>query len=250
MQVYPGPGAGRQWNTLYKFPWIKRPAIILIIADDQSVRRKLKRLFEIENLTVQTRGGLRAGLDSFSGNHPSAIVLDLQLSNLSKQHLCEELKAAAPLVPVIVLSASRSIHHKIALLDKGADDYVTKPFNSRELVARLRAALRRSQGQHQTNQITFGEIVVDLEKVKITRKGRSLDLTGHEFKTLRFLLQNADRVIERAELLKEACGYKRGFVATRCVDNHILKIRQKLESDPHHPTHFKTVRLVGYKFIP
>jgi DNA-binding response OmpR family regulator len=241
-------GRWRSASQMYKPTRRKRRDRILIVADDQSVRESLKRLLVIEHLPVETQSGLAAGLGSFYASPPSAILLDIPLSNLSKQHLCEEMKAAAPSIPIIVLSASKSVHDRIALLEKGADDYMTKPYDQRELLARLRGALRRSQLQRQANQITFGDIAVYLEKMEVTRKGRSLALTAHEFKTLRLLLQNADRVITRAELLKEVCGYEHDVVATRCIDNHILKLRQKLEKNPHRPTYFQTVRQIGYKF--
>ena len=233
---------------MYEPPGRKLQDRILVVADDPSVRKTLKRLFEVEGFAVETRSEKRAGLASFYSNPPAATFLDLHLPKLSKQHLCEEMKAASPSIPLIILSASSSLHQKILLLDKGADDYVTKPFNQRELLARLRVALRHSQRKFWENEVTFDGIMVDLEKVEVTRNGTSVVLTSHEFKTLRFLVQNPNRVITRSELLKEVCGYEHGFTPTRTIDNHILKLRQKLENDPHHPAHFRTVRRIGYRF--
>src|SRR5216684_6601667 len=120
------------------------PDRILVVEDDPSVQRILKRLFEAEGFAVETHSDGRAGLDSFHADAPSATILDLNLPKLSGQHLCQEMKAAAPSVPIIVLSASCDVHDKVILLEMGADDYITKPFSPRELLARLRAALRHS----------------------------------------------------------------------------------------------------------
>jgi len=158
------------------------------------------------------------------------------------------MKAAAPSSPVIVLSASSDLHDKILLLEMGADDYVTKPFSPRELLARLRVALRHSKRPHRARQVVFDGIVADFEKVEVTRNGTSVVLTAHEFKTLQFFVQNPDRVITRAELLKEVWGYEDGYTDTRTIDNHIMKLRHNLENDPSCPTHFRTVTCVGYRF--
>jgi len=220
---------------------------VLVVEDDIAVQRVLRRLFEVEGFVVETHFDGRAGLDSFHVNPPSATILDLRLPTLSGQHLCQEMKNAAPSIPVIILSASSEISDKVLLLDMGADDYVTKPFSPRELVARLRVALRRERPV-KARQVAFDGIVVDFEKVEVTRNGSSVVLTAHEFNTLRLLIENPDRIITRAELLKEVCGLDDGYAPTRTIDNHIMKLRHKLENDPSCPTHFRTVHNVGYRF--
>jgi DNA-binding response OmpR family regulator len=219
---------------------------ILVVEDDPAVQKVLKRLLEPEGLAVEIHFDGRTGLDSFYANPPSATILDLRLPTLSGQHLCREMKSAAPSVPVIILSASNEVSDRVSLLEMGADDYVSKPFSPRELMARLRVALRREQPAR-ASQIVFDGIVVDFEKVQVTRNGVSVVFTAHEFHALRLLVQNPDRVITRAELLREVCGYEDGCT-TRTIDNHIMKLRHKLENDPSCPTHFRTVHNVGYRF--
>jgi DNA-binding response OmpR family regulator len=157
------------------------------------------------------------------------------------------MKAAAPSIPVIVLSASSDLHDKVALLEMGADDYITKPFSPRELLARLRVALRYTKPLARANQVVFDGIVVDFDKVEVTRNGTPVELTAHEFKTLQYLIQNPDRLITRAELLKQVCGYGDSYTTSRSIDNHIMKLRHKLEENPGRPTHFRTVPRLGYK---
>jgi two-component system, OmpR family, alkaline phosphatase synthesis response regulator PhoP len=155
-------------------------------------------------------------------------------------------ETSAPSIPVIILTASCDLNDKVSLLEMGADDYMTKPFSLRELMARVRAALRHSHLPAKTNQVFFDGIVVDFGKVEVTRNGTSVELTAHEFKTLQFFVQNPDRVITRAELLKHVCGYGDAATISRSIDNHMMKLRHKLEKDPNSPTHFQTVHGIGY----
>jgi DNA-binding response OmpR family regulator len=131
----------------------------------------------------------------------------------------------------------------------GADDYLTIPFSPRELVARLRALMRRASRVSPESLYVFEDVIVDFSKTEITRGGEKVTVTAMEFKTLEFLTKNAERVVSRQQLLKEVWGYE-NYPCTRTVDNHILKLRQKLESDPSHPSHFLTVHGVGYRFAP
>jgi DNA-binding response OmpR family regulator len=147
-----------------------------------------------------------------------------------------------------VLSATNDVSDKVLLLELGADDYVTKPFSPRELLARVRAALRRTARPAATERFSFGKVAIDFTKMEVIRDGKSVVLTAQEFKTLKFMVQNAERVITRDELLNEVWGYH-NYPSTRTVDNHILKLRQKLEEDPANPVHFRTVHGVGYKFV-
>jgi DNA-binding winged helix-turn-helix (wHTH) protein len=147
-----------------------------------------------------------------------------------------------------VCAASCDLHDKVALLEMGADDYMTKPFSLRELLARLRVALRHAKLPARASQVVFDGIVVDFGKIEVTRNSMPVELTAHEFKTLQFFIQNPDRVITRAELVKQVCGYGGGDTNTRSIDNHIMKLRHKLEQDPGCPTHFLTIPRLGYKF--
>jgi DNA-binding response OmpR family regulator len=221
---------------------------ILVVEDDSSVQKILKRLFEAEGFAVEGHMDGRAGLDSFHAEVPSAAILDLHLPELSGKHLCKEMKAAEPSIPIIILTASCELEDKVTLLEMGADDYITKPFSPRELLARLRVALRHSHPPALVSQVAFDGIVVDFGKVEVTRNGTLVALTAHEFKTLQFFVENPDRVITRAELLKRVCGFEDGYTTNRSIDNHIMKLRNKLENDPSCPNHFRTITRLGYKF--
>jgi two-component system, OmpR family, alkaline phosphatase synthesis response regulator PhoP len=221
---------------------------ILIVEDDRAVQRALKRLFEAEGYAVQTVSEGTLAVEMFHNSPPSAVVLDLRLPGIPGRDVCSEIKKHSPAVPVIVLSAASDVSDKVLLLELGADDYVTKPFSPRELLARVRAALRRTTRPSTADKFAFAAIRVDFLKMEVVREGKTIPLTAQEFKTLKFMVQNAERVITRDELLNEVWGYH-NYPSTRTVDNHILKLRQKLEKDPANPVHFRTVHGVGYKFI-
>ena len=170
---------------------------------------------------------------------------------MSGRDVCREIKNTTPNTPVIILSAMTDVVDKVSLLELGADDYVTKPFSPRELLARVRGAIRRSSRAPASvaEVFTFGEVAVDFTSMRLSREGQAIPATAQEFKILRFMTQNPDRVISREELLNAAWGYQ-NYPTTRTVDNHMLKLRQKLEKDPANPKHFCTVHGVGYKFVP
>ena len=223
---------------------------ILVIEDDHAVQKALKRLFEAEGFSVDIASSGTAGMELFRTAQPTALVLDLRLPGMSGQDVCREIKQAAPSLPVVVLSAKSDVMDKVLLLEMGADDYVTKPFSPRELLARVRSAMRRSARVPSSgDRAAFDDVRVDFSKMELTRGGRPVQLTAQEFKILRFMLQNPERVISREELLNMVWGYQ-NYPSTRTVDNHILKLRQKLEKDPSNPVHFRTVHSAGYKFIP
>jgi len=226
-----------------------RPAgRILIVEDDPAVQKALRRLFESEGYTVETQSDGKSALESFQSSAPSAVVLDLRLPKVSGRDVCKEIKAQSPALPIVVLSAASDVSDKVLLLELGADDYVTKPFSPRELLARVRAALRHTSRVPEEKLISFDDITADFKKMEVKRGGQPVVLTAQEFKTFQFLVQNADRVISRDELLNEVWGYQ-NYPSTRTVDNHILKLRQKLEKDPSSPVHFRTVHGMGYKFV-
>lgn len=221
---------------------------ILVVEDDPAVRKVLRRLFETEGYTVELQSDGHAALESFQASAPAAVILDLRLPGISGRDLCKEIKAHVPTLPIVVLSAASDVSDKVLLLELGADDYVTKPFSPRELLARVRAALRHTERTPAVKIANFGNISLDFRKMEVRREGKPVVLTAQEFKTLQFFVQNADRVITRDELLNEVWGYQ-NYPSTRTVDNHILKLRQKLENDPSSPVHFRTVHGMGYKFV-
>src|SRR5450631_829938 len=221
---------------------------ILVVEDDRAVQKALKRLFEAEGFAVEISADGKSALEAYRTLSPAAVVLDLRLPAMSGRDVCREIKQQAPGLPVIVLSATSDVSDKVLLLELGADDYVTKPFSPRELLARVRAALRRNTRPAVREKFSFGDVSIDFTKMETLRCGQTIALTAQEFKTLKFMVQNAERVITRDELLNDVWGYH-NYPSTRTVDNHILKLRQKLETDPANPVHFRTVHGVGYKFV-
>jgi DNA-binding response OmpR family regulator len=222
---------------------------ILIVEDDSAVQRALKRLFEAEDYAVEITSNGKSGLDAFRSSPPSAVILDLRLPELSGNDVCREIKREAPSLPIIVLSAKTDVSDKVLLLELGADDYVTKPFSPRELLARLRAAIRRTNRVLVSDSFMFGDVSVDFAKMELVRQGQLVPMTAQEFKLLKFFTQNPERVLSRGELLNEVWGYQ-DYPSTRTVDNHVWKLRFKLEGDPGKPVHFQTVHGAGYKFVP
>jgi DNA-binding response OmpR family regulator len=232
---------------------------VLVIEDSRAMQRTLQRLFAADSLEVRIASDGLAGLESLRQKVPTVIVLDLKLPGLSGKELCRFIKAEMPSVPIVVLSANADVDDKVLLLELGADDYVTKPFSPKELLARVRRAMRRNVQKQQTTVnlgintlhklLAFGDVEIDFTSMEAKRAGNPVSLTAQEFKLLRFLSQSPERVIPRDELLNEVWGYQ-NYPSTRTVDNHILRLRQKLEIDPSQPRHFLTVHSAGYKFVP
>lgn len=222
---------------------------ILLIEDDRSVHKALKLLFEPEGYALEVARDGAEGLEAFHAAAPVLVILDLALPKVSGRDVCREIKKAAPSLPVIVLSAASEEVDKVLLLELGADDYVTKPFSPKELLARVRGALRRSRPGGVVERYSFDDVTVDFTKMELKRGGKLIPLTRHEFKALKYFVNNPERVISRAELLNEVWGYD-CYPTTRTVDNHVLRLRQKLEKDPANPVWFQTVHGIGYKFVP
>src|SRR5579859_7227600 len=221
---------------------------ILVIEDDARIIKALQRLFSSEGYEIRSATNGKQGLELFASPGLDAVVLDLMLPGMSGRDICRSMKQANADIPVVILSAISDVADKVLLLELGADDYVTKPFSPRELLARVRAALRHTVRTPEAQIVSFDDISVDFKKMEVKRDGQPVILTAQEFKTFQFLVQNADRVISRDELLNEVWGYQ-NYPSTRTVDNHILKLRQKLEKDPSSPVHFRTVHGMGYKFV-
>src|SRR5262245_31229265 len=190
---------------------------ILVVEDDRAVQKALIRLFRSEDYDVEVMTDGKSGLQAFRSSAPSSVILDLRLPELPGNDLCREIKREAPSTPVIVLSAKTDVMDKVLLLELGADDYVTKPFSPRELLARVRAAVRRSSRLDTSDVFSFGSVSVDFTKMELLRQGQNVSMTAQEFRLLKFFTQNAERVISRDELLNEAWGYQ-DYPSTRTVD--------------------------------
>lgn len=222
---------------------------ILVIEDDPRMQKVLQRLFRDEGYQVAIAGDGKAGLEAFRTCGPAAIVLDLVLPHISGREVCKRVKSSSSETPIVVLSAISEVADKVLLLELGADDYVTKPFSPRELMARVQAAIRRRRKTPTQAIYNFGDCDVDFLKMSVRRAGKPVVLTSHEFKLLKFFTDNAERVLSREELLNDVWGYN-SYPTTRTVDNQLLKLRQKLEADPANPRHLQTVYGAGYKFVP
>lgn len=221
---------------------------ILVIEDDPRIQKALMRLFSSEGYEVHVESEGQGGLAASRKVQPAAVVLDLMLPGIGGRDLCRVMKGSQPEVPVIILSAVSEVADKVLMLEIGADDYVTKPFSPRELLARVEAAIRRTSKTGSAKVTQFGEISIDAAKMEVRRDGAVIPLTAHEFKLLRYFVENAGRVLTRSELLNDVWGYD-SYPNTRTVDNQVLKLRQKLERDPAQPRHFLTVHGAGYKFV-
>lgn len=222
--------------------------MILVTEDDARIVRALERLFTSEGYDVKNAENGKVCLNYIETSVPDAVVLDLMLPGMSGREICRTIKTRRPELPVIVLSAITDVADKVLLLELGADDYVTKPFSPRELLARVQAAIRRIRKPLPPPTAAFGAVQVDFACMRATRSGKQVTLTAHEFKLLRFFLDNPDRVLSRDELLNEVWGYN-AYPSTRTVDNQVLKLRQKLEDNPADPVHFCTVHGAGYRFV-
>jgi DNA-binding response OmpR family regulator len=228
---------------------VDQSALVLIVEDDPRMQKVLHRIFDGEGFRVEVAGDGRMGLDKFRALRPSAVVLDLVLPQISGRELCREMKKLHPDTPVVVLSAITEVVDKVLLLEMGADDYVTKPFSPRELLARVQAAIRRRRPTKVAATFRFGLCTADFDRMTIEREGRPVTLTALEFKLLRFLVEHAESVLTRETMLTEVWGYN-ALPTTRTVDNQMLKLRQKLEIDPSEPRHLLTIHGMGYKFVP
>ncbi len=222
---------------------------ILVIEDDRATRKALEELFAPEGYAVQTAQSGTEGLASFRASPPHIVILDLRLPHLGGHDVCREIRKQSEDVAIIILTGSPDEISRVLLLELGADDYVTKPFSPKELLARVRAVLRRARRSQAVEQLHFGDVAVDFTRMEVVRGDRPVALTPQEFKLLKYFAQNPQRVVSRDQLLSDVWGYD-SYPSTRTVDSHILTLRQKLERTPAAPAHFVTVHNAGYKFVP
>jgi DNA-binding response OmpR family regulator len=222
---------------------------MLVIEDDRSLYVPLQHVFEADGYSLDFAEDGESGLKAFRKALPALVVLDLKLPKMHGREVCRAIRDEAPGVPVIILSALADEMDKVLMLELGADDYVTKPFSPRELLARVHSVRRRLQDRREADRHVFGNIEVDFSRMVLTRDGKEVAMTPQEYKILKHFLQHPDRVISREELLNQVWGFN-CYPSTRTVDNHLVKLRQKLEKDPVNPQHFRTVHGAGYKFVP
>ena len=221
---------------------------ILVIDDDDSLRDTIGVLLEQEGFEAVLAADGRTGFELALKLKPALVLVDLRLPGMSGMELCKQLRISGLTTPIIVLSALGDEIDKVLLLELGADDYIVKPFGTRELTARIRAVLRRS-GPERTRTLTFSETEVDLEQRLVRRRGEEIKFTPAEYNLLTFFLQNPNRPLTRDMILNSVWGYE-SYPNTRTVDTHVVRLRQKLEPEPNAPRHFLTVHGIGYRFIP
>ena len=220
---------------------------ILVVDDEKKIVEIVKAYLEKEGYKISVAYDGQSALDIASKQEPDLIVLDLMLPEISGWDVCRTLRAKSS-VPIIMLTARDEDTDKIIGLELGADDYVTKPFNPKELVSRVRAVLRRAEGVFEKkNKIEVTGLSIDLERHEVRRDGKIIDLTPTEFEFLRILVESPGRVYSRSQLLDKVQGHTyEGY--ERTIDSHIKNLRKKIEPDPDQPTFVLTVRGVGYKF--
>jgi len=221
---------------------------ILVVDDDETLRDTIAFKLEEEGFSITHAADGRTGLEKALLMKPDLMLVDLRLPGMSGTELCKQVRSSNTKTAIIVLSAVGDEIDKILLLEIGADDYVVKPTSVRELVARIRAVLRRSASDS-LKSITFGENEVDLARRVVSRRGKELKLTPSEYKLLTFFVENSDKPLTRDMILNSVWGYE-AFPNARTVDAHVVKLRQKLEADANAPRHFLTLHGVGYRFLP
>ena len=222
---------------------------ILIVEDEPNMVTGLRDNFEFEGYEVLTAGDGVAGLERALRESPDLVLLDVMMPRMSGLDVCKQLKAKRPTIPIIMLTARGQEVDKVVGLELGADDYVTKPFSIRELVARVKAVLRRARtAPKEQDRYSFGEVDVDVRKCQVQRRGKDLEFSSKEFDLLKYFLCHPGETLSRERLLEDVWGYDH-FPTTRTVDAHIVRLRQKVEPIPEEPRFILTVHGTGYKFV-
>jgi len=220
-----------------------RQPSVLIIEDAPALVRGLKDNFEAQDFRVRLARDGEAGLTAVMSEAPDLVILDIMLPKMNGFEICRAIRANGLDMPIIMLTAKGQAEDIVRGLELGADDYVTKPFSIRELLARAKAFLRR----HQFAVVTFGECKLDLTAHKLFRNGNEVELTAKEFRLLEFFVRRSGRALTRDQILDGVWGDEI-IVNDRSVDRCVTTLRAKIEADPHHPTHIATIRDIGYRF--
>lgn len=222
---------------------------VLVVEDDAAILRGLKDNLEEESYEVLTATDGEVAYQIIRDREPDLVILALMLPKLSGYEVCRKIRNEGLTIPIVILTARGDEGDRVLGLDLGADDYVTKPFSIRELLARVRALLRRTQ-PHETliDKLRFDDVVVDFKRYEARRGNEKLTMTRKEFGTLRLLASRAGEVVTRDELLSEVWGYG-NYPTTRTVDNHVASLRAQIEENPSDPRRLITVHGVGYKLV-
>ena len=221
---------------------------LLVVEDEEVIRLLLEDDLGMEGYEVATAGDGETALSMARTHAYDVIILDVMLPGKDGFQVCRELRESGVATPILMLTAKSQEIDKVLGLELGADDYVTKPFSPKELVARIRAILRRgTTAPRGIEHYHFGDVDVDFKRFETRRNGTPVDLTAREYSLLRLLIENRDRALDRSEILEEIWGEETD-VFPRTVDSHVANLRKKLEPDPSDPRHIVGVRSVGYRF--
>ena len=233
-------------------PWMQNKERILIVEDERAVARGLAYGLKREGFVVLLAETGQKALDLARTEEPHLILLDIRLPDVSGFDVCRQLRTEGFRQPILVLTALDESIDKVLGLELGADDYIVKPYDLRELIARIRSCLRRTYGElsntTRAERLTFGNLEINLERMCVFRAGKSIALTPTEFRLLRYLVENRRRPVSRETLIEAVWGYSSDIGCDRTVDVHIRHLRKKLEEDPANPRWIITVRGMGYKF--
>ncbi len=222
---------------------------ILIVEDEPDMVMGLKDNLELEGYQVVTALDGERAVEVALQTCPDLILLDIMIPKLNGFEVCKQLRQKGMDVPIIMLTAKSQEVDKVLGLELGADDYMTKPFSIRELLARIKAVLRRPRRPpEKIDSYAFGNVTVDFRKQVAVKDGVPVELSHYEAEILRLLIANQGEPISRNRILDEVWGYEL-YPTTRTIDNHVVKLRQKIEDDPHNPVHIVTVHGMGYKFV-
>jgi two-component system alkaline phosphatase synthesis response regulator PhoP len=226
---------------------------ILVVEDDAAVAKGL--IFGLENEGYQVRWAKRGreAVEAVWSDSPQLILLDIRLPDISGFDVCSILRARGAKQPIVMLTARDEEVDRVLGLELGADDYIVKPFSLRELISRVRAQLRRAYGElassSEASKLVFDDLIIDLDRMTVSRGDRSIHLTPSEFRILHYLASHSDRALSRADLIENVWGFEGDVGSERTIDVHVRHLRQKLEDDPARPRWIQTVRGVGYTFV-
>jgi len=224
-------------------------AKILIVEDEPNMVAGLRDNFEFEGYSVITARDGVEGLQRALDESPDLVVLDVMMPRMSGLEVCKQLRAKRGSILIIMLTARGQEVDKVVGLELGADDYVTKPFSIRELLARVKAVLRRTAVvPKDMDQHSFADVEVDLKRCRVLKSGKAIEVSSKEFELLKYFICHSGEILSRDRLLEEVWGYD-NYPTTRTVDTHLVRLRQKLEPDPEQPQYFLTVHGTGYRFV-
>lgn len=221
---------------------------ILVIDDDADILKVLKANLELHYFNVLTAGSWTEGQKTVSTNKPALLILDLMLPDGDGVDICRSLRAQYPSLPIILLTAKDTISDKVIGLESGADDYVVKPFETLELIARIKACLRRTRPTTAEEQVTIGKLNIDYKRRIVNVKNKEIILTPKEYDLLCLLVTNRGSVLTREEIKKHLWKESKIYSWSRVIDVHIQHLRQKVEDNPSDPEYIITVSGIGYRF--